>query len=402
MRILLTHRFFWPDAAPYGLILKQIAEGLAKDGHEVAIFSAMPSYRSTVAVPKEERIEGVTVRRVRLIGDGRRTPIVRALNSLWFAARLFATIVRSRPDLVTAATFPPVIAAWSASLAARLVGAKFVYHMQDIHPEVSSIAGGGLGSGLPARLLRWLDNQTLRRSAAVIVLTDDMRDTILARGVGGLNIHVIDNPPLESRGTEDRPPVGMRKAPGVIRLIFAGNLGRFQRLETLIEGVSKQLAARPELELCLLGDGELTEQLKARWGMHRQVRLLPFLPFPQAQALIEESDVGLVSLRPDMYRVSSPSKLVTYLSLGVPVVALMEPHSHVARAIEQDGLGAVAAGDEPGEIAEAVERVLSRRPHPERLRSWSATRNSMEPWQRLIAELRHMPSGEPRARKKTA
>ncbi len=63
MRILLTHRFFWPDAAPYGLILKQIAEGLAKDGHEVGIFSAMPSYRSMVAVPKEELIGGVTVRR---------------------------------------------------------------------------------------------------------------------------------------------------------------------------------------------------------------------------------------------------------------------------------------------------------------------------------------------------
>lgn len=402
MRILLTHRFFWPDAAPYGLILKQIAEGLAKDGHEVGIFSAMPSYRSTAAVPKEELIEGVTVRRVRLFADGRRSPIARALNSLWFAARLFATVVRNRPDLVTAATFPPVIAAWSASLAARLVGAKFVYHVQDIHPEVSSIAGGGLGRGLPARLLRGLDNQTLRRSAAVIALTDDMRDTILARGVDGLNIHVIDNPPLQSPAPADLPPVEMRKAQGVIRLIFAGNLGRFQRLEVLVEGIARILPTRPELELCLLGDGDLAEPLKARWGTHPQVRFLPFLPFPQAQTLIEEADVGLVSLRPDMYRVSSPSKLVTYLSLGVPVVALMEPHSRVARAIEQDGLGAVAAGDDPGEIADAVERVLKRRPHPERLRSWSASRNSMEPWRDLIDEIRQMRRAEPHARKKTA
>lgn len=189
MKVLLTHRFFWPDTAPYAVMLRAIGDALAEAGHEVHVLSSMPSYRSETRsseTPRSETLGALNVQRIWVFGDEKRNPLRRLANVVLYCWALFVTILRSRPDVVTASTFPPVVAAWSASLAARIVGAKFIYHMQDIHPELSQISGGRLGRGLVARLLTALDDQTLRRADAIVTLSKDMAETLRARGVGPL------------------------------------------------------------------------------------------------------------------------------------------------------------------------------------------------------------------------
>lgn len=362
MKILLTHRFFWPDTAPYALLLRAIGARLVAEGHDVSVLASMPSYRKgTIAqIPRDEVVDGMSVHRIRVLADEKYNPIRRFANLIVYIWALFWAVLRHRPDVVSAAAFPPVFAAWTASLAARLCGAAFVYHVQDIHPEVSIIAGGPLGRGPLMWLMRWLDNQTLRRSAAIIVLSQDMANTLAARAVGPLPVHVINNFELESFGAEDAPPAALKKQAGKRRVIFAGNLGKFQNLSLLAEGVGLLFDRRPELELLFLGDGAALADLKSRWGGHSQVLFAPFLPFSQARGVIADSDVGLVSLLPDVYRVAYPSKVSTYLSLGVPVLALVEPESGLARDLMSNGFGAVPYAATPDAIAESLAQLLDR------------------------------------------
>jgi glycosyltransferase involved in cell wall biosynthesis len=292
-----------------------------------------------------------------------------------------------------------VIAAWTASLAARMTGATFVYHLQDIHPEVSGISGGALGRGLPARILRWLDNQTLRRAAMIVTLSEDMVQTLQARGLGPLPIHVVNNFALDDFGADaDMPPPDLRKAPGRRRVIFAGNLGHFQDLPLLIEGVALALSRHPDLELMLLGEGVATADLKRRWAEHPQVTFGPFLPYPQARELIREADIGLLSLRKDIYRVAYPSKLLTYLSLGLPVLALIEPESELARLLHEAGLGNVPAARTPEEIGEALDRLLANPIAPAHIAHWYAAHADSDAviaqWTALFGKL-----GDARARR---
>lgn len=360
MKILLTHRFFWPDTAPYAVMLRAIGDALAEAGHDVHVLSSMPSYRSDTRptdTPRRETLGALDVRRIRVFADEKRNPLRRVANVVLYCWALFVTVLRLRPDVVTASTFPPVVAARSASLAARLVGAKFVYHMQDIHPEVSVYSGGRLGRGLPMRLLRWLDNQTLYRAHAIVTLSPDMAETLRSRRLGDLPIHVINNPPIDAEETI-APPAELQKAVGTVRVIFAGNLGRFQNLPLLAEGVAQCFDAHPELELMFLGDGVVLPELKARWGDHAQVRFVPFMPFAQAREIISGSDIGLVSLSPNIYRVAYPSKISTYLDLGLRILALVEPESQMARDLEQRGTGAVPRAATPEAIAAALETLL--------------------------------------------
>jgi len=374
MRILLTHRYFWPDTAPYGLILRQLGEDLSDAGREVSVFTSKPSYgKDLEGAPSRAQLGKLNVRRIRVLPDPRSLPPIRVFNMLHYCAALFFHVLGARADVVTAGTFPPVLAGWSASLAARTTGARFIYHVQDIHPELSVQTGDRLGRGLAARLLRWLDNQTLRRADTIVTLSEDMAETLRARGLGDLPIAVLNNPPLKATEPMDPPPE-LIKPEGRVRVIFAGNLGRFQNLPLLAEGVARCFVAHPNLELMFMGDGVALDALKARWGDHPQIRFAPFLPFNQARAVIAGADIGLVSLSPGLFRVAYPSKLSTYLDLGLTVLALIEPESRMAQMLETTGQGAVAALPEPEAIGAALERLLSRpRPaHPAEARAATA------------------------------
>lgn len=361
MKILLTHRYFWPDTPPYAALLRVIAAHLADQGHTVEVFASQPSYGRREQAPRSERLDGFAIRRVRTLREAKGNLPARVFNTLIYCAVLWIHIVRRRPDVVTAATFPPVAAGWTASLAAKIAGAAFVYHMQDVHPEVSRQANGLLGRGLPFRVLRWLDNQTLRRSDAIVVLSQDMSDTVTTRMPRRrLPIHVINNFALQNFTPDAKPPSALVKSPNRKRAIFAGNLGRFQNLPLLVEGVARCFASHPELELLLLGDGEMKARLEREWGDHPQVVFGPFLPFAQAEPLIRDADVGLVSLAPGISSVSYPSKVLTYIGLGLPMLALVEPHSALAREIRENGLGAVPDAPTAGSIASALEQMLDR------------------------------------------
>src|SRR5699024_6155739 len=82
--------------------------------------------------------------------------------------------------VVMCSTSPPVMLAAAVSLAARLKGARFIYHCMDIHPEIGALSGE-FRNPLVFRILQAVDRATCRRSAAVVVLSGDMRNALLER-----------------------------------------------------------------------------------------------------------------------------------------------------------------------------------------------------------------------------
>lgn len=363
MKILLTHRYFWPDRPPYGHMLLAIAKGLAQAGHDVTVFASLPSSAPGLpSAPRRDVIEGVKVRRCRVMTERKAMPILRLLNVILYCFALFMTILRVRPDVVSASSFPPVAAGWTGSLAARIVGARFIYHVQDIHPEVSVLSGGKLGRGVLAHVLRWLDNATLRRAAVVVTLSHDMANTITARGVPIRHLAIINNFSLDLDlvpTTVSNATVPHRSGAMGFDVIFAGNLGAYQDLPLLTSGIALMFDQEPGLRLTFLGSGTAEVALKEAWDQHPQVRFLPFLPFEQARDIIAQADLGLVSLAPGLTQVAYPSKLLTYLGLGVPVFALVDGDSSLAQDILAGRIGVVARHRTSEAIAAALAEAIA-------------------------------------------
>ena len=144
MRILIAYRYFHPDTPPYATMLREMSRWLVEAGHDVTIVTAQPSYKPEAGIPRQPWSEtrgGVSIRRLPLLAEGGRG-LRRRVNS--FAFVLMAAVALAfarRPDLIWTASMPPVLQGALLRWIAALRGAKFLYHVQDIYPEIAVASG---------------------------------------------------------------------------------------------------------------------------------------------------------------------------------------------------------------------------------------------------------------------
>jgi len=145
-------------------------------------------------------------------------------------------------------------------------------------------------------------------------------------------------------------------------MIFAGNIGRFQGLEYLVDAISEVSSEFPETELLFVGAGVRSDALKERAGplLGRNIRFLDHQPLQGVMTLLAESQLAVVSLERDMYKVAYPSKTMAYLKSGCRLFVIVEPVSELARFVTENGLGSVCGPGDKERILAQLRRELVR------------------------------------------
>lgn len=347
LRILAVHRYYWPDTPPYASMLRRIVKRWQEDGHYVEVLSSQPSYKANITNeqrPKVECLDGVQVERLSLPNEGGR-PFVRVFNGLHLATGMIWRALWRRYDVIMISTAPPVLGGLAGALAARLTRTRFIYHCMDIHPEVGRVSGE-FAHPLIFFLLKKLDSWSCCTADPVIVLSGDMMHALRERsGSAYFSIKVLNNFSLPSAETSS-VVLPYDFSTSKLTLFFAGNIGRFQGLETIVRAMGL-LRERGDIEFVLMGEGaaksglqQLTEKLGA------DVHFVGHQPVELAKAAMQQADLGLVSLKPEIYRYAYPSKTMTYLEQGCPVLVVVEPDSELARDVKNGDYGfTVPIGD---------------------------------------------------------
>ena len=243
-------------------------------------------------------------------------------------------------DAVMAATTPPVFVALAARIGSKLSNASFVYHMQDIYPEVLS-ANTGKQLGIFQRILRKVDGQNTKRSDRVVVLSRDMKKTLGQRHSTD-NVSVINNfLPDSDHGAETSTLQTTRWKQGSLQVIFAGNLGNFQGLENVVDAFKLLAKDGVAAHLVLLGSGAAEKSLRQQAGGMLDTTIF----FPgrvsqaEAESAVSSSDLALVTLNSGVIGTAFPSKTMTYLSCGTPVLAAVESNSELAELLTSEKVG---------------------------------------------------------------
>ena len=347
MRVLAIHRYYWPDTPPYASLLRTILARWSADGHDTEVLTSQPSYKPELGLaarPPREQVDATTVRRLSFAPD-RSSARRRLLNMVWFPLRVAWHVLRGpRFDVVMCSTVPPVLLGSAVSLAARRRGARFVYHCMDLHPEIG-VLSGDFANPVVRRVLARLDLATCRRSAKIVVLSEDMRRSLLARDPAlDERIVVLTNFEVSDHGSTGSGPAEAAVSPlpaddTRLRIAFTGNLGRFQGLETVVQALLGDDDRLDELELVLMGEGAVKADLErlvtaAPPERRARVRMLPHGSVSQARALLRTADLGLVSLTPGVISYAYPSKTATYLAEGLPLLVMVEADSELARQVE--------------------------------------------------------------------
>jgi colanic acid biosynthesis glycosyl transferase WcaI len=399
-RVLLVHRYFWPDVPTYAHLLRFLGARLASDGHEVTVLCGPPTYNGVYAGPPRPRaefVDGMRIHRVRLPIESKTRPLRRAVSLGLFAVRLVLHVLRHRADydLITVTTIPPVIMGVAARTIRRLTGIPYIYHCMDLYPEVAELAGLAPHRQL-VRLARRLDTTTCRRAAAVVVLSEDMRATLLARGLDGDNIVVCNN--FAVLDEPDEPVADVLPVdPSRYRITFAGNLGRFQGLDDLVDAAHQIALHRAEVDLVFIGAGVSRAALQARAGplLGQQILFIDHQPVAAAVLALAHSQLAVVSLRPGIYRVAYPSKTATCLAAGCRLLAVVEAESELAALVQDEDLGTVCPPGDIDALVRAISAEVARGPlsdaERDRLRAVAAKHfdrsAKLDQWSRLVAEL---------------
>jgi len=336
--------------------------------------------------------------RYRALPESKRNLLPRGLNLVIEVIAILKHMVlrrrASRYDVAVVSTMPPVLIA-AARLSCALTGAKVIYHVMDIYPEVA-IVSGMAKEGLLTRCLRAIDRGNCAGADVVVVLSDDMRDTIAGRGISTANVRVLNNFQLESFGSDGHLPDGLEKPEGCFRVLFAGNIGRFQGLDTVIEAFAA-LDDLPGLRLDILGDGVAREELQRQAGerLSRRIFFHGYHPAQDAARVIATADLGLVTLSPGMYRVAYPSKTMSYLAMASPLLVMVEDERALARMVRSEGVGYQSPQGDAAALARSIRRAYGE---PERLKAMRtkalrlaerefATEVALERWVTLFGEM---------------
>lgn len=361
MHILIISQWFDPEPTFKGYLF---AKELQRLGHDVSVVTGFPNYPGgtvysgyKIKIFQREDFQGIKVLRVPLYpshdGSGSR----RVLNYLSFAlAASVGVLVGRRPD-VAYVYHPPATVALPAVLLKAVKGVPYVYDVQDLWPDTLA-ATGMITNRTVLNAVGHVLVSIYKRAGRVVVLSQGFKDALTARGVPGGKVDVIPNWADEGRINVNSGDLSELKAQlgfdQRFTVTFAGNLGKAQGLDTVLDA-AETLVAEKDVRFLLVGGGLEADRL-AEDARRRNLDNIVFMerrPIEEIGEILQLSDAVLVHLRDDpLFEITVPSKTQAYLMAGRPV--LMGVRGEAARLIEEAGAGFIFPPEDPQGLADAV------------------------------------------------
>jgi len=262
--------------------------------------------------------------------------------------------------VVVCLSTPPLVAV--LGLLARVRGARFVYKVEDLYPDVA-VALGTFGRHSPAaRFFGRLSRAVLARADAVVALDEAMGRALQARGAR--RVAVIPNwADGEALRPDPEAGAGLRAVYGLgdrFVVLYSGNLGLAHRFDAVIAAARAIAALRPDVLFLFVGGGPRLAEVKRMAAGLANVRFLPYQPREALGALYNAADVHLVTLRDEVAGLLVPSKYAAALAAARPVLLVGGTETAIAREIEDQGLGWVCPHDGEAVVAALKEALQMR------------------------------------------
>ncbi|MDP9337579.1 MAG: glycosyltransferase family 4 protein [Acidobacteriota bacterium] len=370
MRILLLNLYFPPDTSATAKSAESVTRALAR-AHEVTVVCGRPSYDPTERRPwklwqTEHFIENnsacgaFTVIRVGSTDYPRMQMKRRIVNYLTYMKLAALRALFLPCDVVFAMTDPPFNGI-TAALIAALKGKPLIYDIQDLYPDMA-VAGSIVRPGRMTRIWERLHRWALRRATQIIVLGDDMRARIAAKGVDPAKISIVRSGAEISSASSRTPPLNSEVLCAIrgnfrFVLLHAGNLGFYGAWDTLI-AAARQLES-DNIGFVFVGDGAERARLESLAAGASNIRFLPFFPSGEIPSVLAAPDAHIVTIKRGLEGVVVPSKMFGILAAGKPIIVVAASETDLAMLGAKHGFAISTDPSEPNELAVAIRRLAS-------------------------------------------
>lgn len=332
-------------------IYEDLLREFTRRGHGVYIVS--PAERRLGEETRLIRKDDCTVLRVKTGNIQKTNLLEKGVSTVLLEGQFIRAIRRHLADvtfdLVLYST-PPVTLARVVRSVKERDGAKTYLLLKDIFPQNAVDLGILAKTGLKSVLYRFFrakEKQLYALSDRIGCMSQANVDFLLAHNpeIAPGKVEVCPNSvePVEVSVTAERR-VELREQYGVPQdktvFLYGGNLGRPQGIPFVIDCLNAN-QDREDCFFVICGTGTEYPKLQAWMDAARpkNVLLLNGLPKEEYEDFVPACDVGLLFLDHRFTIPNFPSRLLSYMQAGLPVLCCTDPNTDVGDVAEQGGFG---------------------------------------------------------------
>lgn len=365
MKILIPSSYYHPEQCAGLFVIDDMTEEAARQRITSLITVPTPT-RNVPSDAKWERDEYlydgiVYVHRFRMYGEGK-NPVLRALRYLLCEIVQLHYMLWKKYDVAFIDSTPPIQGLKLPIV--RLFRKKGIVHnVQDLFPETLSGTGLAKQGGLLWKIGMWVSNVTFRNSDKIIAISNDIKRSMVARGVPAEKIEVVynwvDEKTVQPVAKEDNPlfeEFGLDR--NKFTIVYAGNLGNAQNIGIVLDG-AKEL---PEVQFAVFGSGGLENDVRKRISDDglTNVHLNPLQPVERVKYVYSLGDACIVSCKEGLGGSAMPSKSWSIMSCGRPVVASFD-EGELKEILENNNCGVFSHAGNVKEFVAAIRQMATNR-----------------------------------------
>ena len=347
-----------------------MAKGLLDKGYEVSVLTGQPNYPKGNIYEgysnfhnRTECYEGINIHRAFVIPRGKGSGLRLFLNyiSLAFFASLKVLFIKDRFDKIVVFGASPVTIGLPAIVAKYRFSASILFWVQDLWPE-SIIEAGGIKNRNIIYITGRLTEFIYRNSEKILVQSKAFIPYIVGQQIKRDKISYLPNStesfytPVSSQN-EYRSLIP-QNAPV---LMFAGNIGKAQGFNTIIQCASVLEKQGVRVNWIILGDGrerEIMEQNISELGLNSRFHFLGSFPSEEMSKFFALADGLLVTLkRSAIFSMTVPSKVQSYMACGKPIIANIDGES--SRLILEAKCGVTSPAENHVAFATSIKEFLA-------------------------------------------
>jgi colanic acid biosynthesis glycosyl transferase WcaI len=364
IRAVFICQYYPPEQAPIGVMIRELAGDMVKNGHQVTVVTGFPNHPAGIIFPGYSRRlvsvswdGGVKLIRCFLHISPRKTIFGRLLNFASFGITSFlAVLFLEKPDLMLVVS-PPLSNGLTAMMLKGLKGCRYIFNVQDIYPD-AAVSGGVVKHRGLIGLLTKLEMAIYQRSHKVTVISEGFKENLILKGIDPAKIDIIYNWIDASEiGPQPRENDFSLKQglAGKFVVLYSGTIGVISGAEIIIE-CALRLNHHPDILFLLVGEGVVKERIRkaaSQKGLNN-IQFLPFQPREILSEVLSSADITMVTLGKNKGKSSVPSKILGYMAAAKPVLASLDLDSDTARLIDRAQCGICVSAEDADSLSAAI------------------------------------------------
>ena len=367
MNILIVSQYFWPEE----FRINDLAIDLIERGHTVSVITGNPNY------PKgkyfngygfkysTEVHKGIRIFRVPIFARGNTSfnLIVNYLSFIFFGS-VFSFFHKEKYDKVFAVNYSPITAVIPAIVYCKKNKLKLAIWVQDLWPE-SVIAASNIKSKKIQKWLTILVKFIYKNSDTIFVSNKGFEKSLIEKEVTKNKIFFMPNWAEDIFLKTKKSKYNRKKydIPDGFVIMFAGNLGEGQDLESIMKAV-ELTKENEEIKWVFVGDGRKYNWLKQEViekKLETTVTLTGRLPTNSMPELFRQANIMLVSLNnAPIFSLTVPGKVQSYMASSKPILTMLNGEAN--NLVTQANCGFIAESGDYHQLSENIKKCANLLP----------------------------------------